>query len=109
MKRGLTIAFLLVWPALGLILGSGAAAVLTGAQRQEVHEEIMRELSQLRSSLAVTDPELKAAVDATDTWIESNQAGYNAALPEPFRSAASTKQKAGLFMWVASKRFGILP
>lgn len=57
---------------------------------------------------AVTKPELRAAVDAIDDWIEANTASFNAALPQPFRTAATTPQKTFLFCYVAMRRAGRL-
>lgn len=57
---------------------------------------------------AVLKTELRAAIDATDQWIEDNQAAYNVALPQPFRGAASTTQKTFLFCYVAMRRAGRL-
>ncbi len=48
--------------------------------------------------------ELHDAIVATDEWIEANQASYNAALPEPFRSGATLVQKTLLFCVVAVMR-----
>lgn len=72
----------------------------------------------LRSSLGspsgVTKADVRAAVDATDVWIESAQAaaapstGFNSALPQPFRGAASSDQKTLLFCYVAMRRAGLL-
>lgn len=65
-------------------------------------------------NVAVTKAELRAAVDATDDWIESAQGGaapatgYNSALPQPFRGAASPQQKTVLFCVVALRRAGLL-
>lgn len=59
-------------------------------------------------SLAVTKAELRAAIDATDDWIESNQTSYNTALPQPFRGAATLPQKTFLFCYVAMRRAGLL-
>jgi hypothetical protein len=62
----------------------------------------------------VTKAELRAAVDAVDNWIESASGtaapsvGFNAALPQPFRSQATTQQKTMLFCWVAMRRAGLL-
>lgn len=62
----------------------------------------------------VTKADLKAAVDATDDWIELAQGatapptGYNSALPQPFRSAATSQQKAVLFAIVLMRRAGLL-
>jgi len=51
--------------------------------------------------------DLRAAVDATDAWIDDNAASYNSALPQPFRGAASEGQKTLLFCAVAAMRVGI--
>lgn len=59
-------------------------------------------------SIGVTKTELKAALDATDDWIESNQASFNSALPQPFRGSATTPQKTFLFCYVAMRRAGLL-
>jgi hypothetical protein len=62
----------------------------------------------------VSKTELRAAVDAIDNWIESAQGasppsvGFNAALPQPFRSQATVAQKTLLFCWVAMRRAGVL-
>lgn len=56
----------------------------------------------------ITKPDLKAAVDATDDWIEANSASFNAALPQPFRGAASSPQKTFLLCYVAMRRAGLL-
>jgi hypothetical protein len=56
----------------------------------------------------VTKPELRAAVDATDDWIEANQTSFNQALPQPFRGSASLIQKTMLFAYVAFRRAGLL-
>lgn len=57
---------------------------------------------------AFTKADLQAAVDATDTWIDSNQAAFNTALPVAFRTNASLTQKTLLFCYVAMRRAGIL-
>ena len=49
----------------------------------------------------ITKPDLKAAVDATDDWIEANSTSFNTALPQPFRSNASAPQKTFLLCYVA--------
>lgn len=62
----------------------------------------------------VTKADVRAAIDATDAWIESAQGaaapatGYNSALPQPFRGAASLDQKTLLYCYVAMRRAGLL-
>lgn len=51
---------------------------------------------------------LNAAVNATDQWIEDNQAAFNAALPTAFRNNSSLTQKTILFCFVAMRRAGRL-
>lgn len=58
------------------------------------------------SGIEKTD--LRAAVDATDAWIEANKAAFNAALPQPFRSAADLPSKTLVFCFVAMRRAGLL-
>jgi hypothetical protein len=50
---------------------------------------------------------MRAAVDATDDWIEANQASFNSALPLPARTALTSKQKVRLFLSVAQMRFNV--
>lgn len=59
-------------------------------------------------SCSFSKGDLRAAVDATDTWIDSNQASFNSALPAAFRTNASLAQKTLLFCYVAMRRAGIL-
>lgn len=56
----------------------------------------------------VTKPQLRAAVDSIDDWIDANQTSFNNALPVPFRTSASLPQKTFLFCYVAMRRAGLL-
>ena len=80
-------------------------AALDSTARQAVRDAIMRS----RNIGAVTKVDLRAAIDATDAWIDANAAAFNTALPEPFKSAANAQEKTLLFCFVALKRAGILP
>lgn len=79
-------------------------ATLDEADRQRVWRGLMRYLLFGWSGLKA---DLRAAVDATDNWIEGNQGSYNVALPQPFRGAANDVQKTILFCAVALARVGI--
>lgn len=84
-------------------------ALLTEAQRQAVTNVFMRDRSEKRDVLpGVKKTDLRAAIDATDQWIEDNQASYNSALPAVVRTNLSLAQKTLLFCYVAMKRGGIL-
>ncbi len=81
-------------------------AVLTAAKRRALWREFMDEASAERDPLPLTKAQLRAAVDAVDTWIDDNAASFNAALPAAARSALTARQKARLFFIVAEERFG---
>jgi hypothetical protein len=53
--------------------------------------------------------QLDAAANATDAWIEANQASFNAALPaSPGFRSASLAQKTLLFTAISQARAGLL-
>ena len=80
-------------------------AELSTEDRQRVWRGLMRYWSSLRETLAdISKSDLLAAVGATDTWIENNQASYNTALPATFRTNATLAQKTLLFCIVAAMR-----
>lgn len=75
-------------------------AVLGDSERFEVWAQVMRELPMP----GVTKPELRAAVNALDTWLNNNNAA-NAALPQPARGALTVEQKAALLSYVIARRY----
>jgi hypothetical protein len=87
-------------------------ALLDDTNRIRTWAQFLR--SSLGSPTGVTKADVRAAVDATDAWIESASAaaapstGYNSSLPQPFRGAASPEQKTLLFCYVAMRRAGLL-
>lgn len=82
-------------------------AVLSDAHRQSLRDEAMRISSDLNVPLAVVKSALRAAVDATDDWIDDNAASFNSALPTAARNNLTAKQKTQLFMIVARKRLEV--
>lgn len=80
--------------------------VLDAANRTLVGNHLMRVVNATLD--LVTKPDLRAAVDATDQWIEDNQAAFNAALPVTFRTNATLTQKTLLFCLVGMRRAGLL-
>jgi SLT domain-containing protein len=80
-------------------------AVLSTTDRARIHRGLMRYLSNLREAIpALTKADIRAAIDAADSWIDSNQSSYNTALPTAFRTNATTAQKTFLFCAVAAMR-----
>lgn len=94
-------------PAIPETRGVVGLAVLDAINRLRAWAQAMRDWPAALGMPAVTKTELKAAVDATDDWIDSNQAAFNTALPQPFRGAATTAQKTFLFCY-AMRRAGRL-
>lgn len=80
-------------------------AVLDSTNRTRCGNQLMRDG---RCPGAVKKGDLRAAIDATDDWIEANGAAYNLALPLAFRTNATLQQKVLLFCYVAMRRAGLL-
>lgn len=80
-------------------------AVLPDVDRNRIWRWFMR---QNLEGLGVTKADLRAAVDAADSWCENNTTSFNTALPQPFRSAATPTQKTLLLCYVAMRRAGKL-
>jgi hypothetical protein len=81
-------------------------AVLDATNRARVAYQWMRD--NVTALGAVTKTDLRAAVDATDQWIEDNQAAFNTALPLAARNGLTLAQKTLLFCYVAMRRAGKL-
>ncbi len=79
-------------------------AVLSEADRVDAWSRWMQDNE---DDTSFTKDELRDAVNATDDWIQANQANYVAALPSPFRTQSNLKQKLMLFTYVTGKRFGV--
>ena len=87
-------------------------ATLPDSDRQLITTGLMRFWSQLFELISdLSKSELKSAIDATDQWIDDNQASYNAALPVLPRNNLTMAQKTLIFCVVAafrvSKQFAI--
>jgi len=78
-------------------------AVLVDADRALVLTQWMR---QNREDCGVTKADVRAAVDALDTFLDTNATAINTAIPQPARGALTSAQKARLLSLVALRRFG---
>lgn len=78
-------------------------AVLPDNDRADVWADFMRKISDARESCAVNKTDLRAAVDALDSFLETNAAAINGAIPRANLTAA---QKARILAYVALKRWG---
>jgi hypothetical protein len=81
-------------------------AVLDETNRARVCAQVMRE-AELGTLTGMTKADLRAAVDAVDSWIDTNASSYNSALPQPARGALTLQQKTLLLCWVAMRRAGL--
>lgn len=79
-------------------------AVLDSTQRGAVRQEFMARISLTRTGLALTKPQLAAAIAAIDDWVEANFSSFNSALPVAARTNLSLMQKLLLLIYVATKR-----
>jgi len=82
-------------------------ATLPTEDRVKVFAGLLRYWSNSREAIALTKVEFQAAVDATDDWIEGNQASFNSALPLAARNNLSVTQKTLLFCAVAMARVSV--
>ncbi len=82
-------------------------ANLSDAVRVQIWRGLMRYFSRLREPLALNKVELRAAIDATDEWIDSNRSAYNSELPAAAQSGLSATQKTLLFCVVALARTSV--
>lgn len=81
--------------------------VLPNNDRLALWGNIMRLASDRRDALALTKPDLLAAVQAADDWANANAASFNAAIPLPARTALTGRQKAELLMCVIRRRWEV--
>ena len=78
---------------------------LSTEDRQRVTTGLMRYWSRLFEPVSgISKYDLLAAVGAMDDWIEAEQGAINTALPNPFKTNATTAQKTLLFCAVALAR-----
>jgi hypothetical protein len=79
-------------------------AVLSNEQRRAVWAEWMRVNDQ---PVSITKAELRAAFDALDSFLETNAAAINNAIPQPARGALTVRQKAWVLARVIEQRFKV--
>ncbi len=80
-------------------------AVLTEGDRRAIWARFMRDASSRRDTIALLKPDLRAAVNAADDWVDANAASFNAALPEPAKTSLTAKQKSELLVFIVRRRW----
>lgn len=83
-------------------------AALTTEEREAARSGLVGRLGDEGWTTDLLKADFRAAVAATDDWIDANAASFNAALPQPARNTLTAREKALLFMLVADRRFGVL-
>ena len=85
-------------------------AELTTQERFEVWAEWMVDISITRDSVPnLLKTDLRAAVDALDTWVNDNAVSANNALPTAAKDNLTDAQKAKLLSFVVFKRYVVIP
>ncbi len=82
-------------------------AVLSDADRFAIWAQYMSDSGAVRDPLPLSKVDLRAAVNAIDVWVDSNLTAFNTAIPQPARSALTTKQKANLLLYVVRRRWDV--
>lgn len=82
---------------------------LTQDQKDRIFRYVQRRWSRARVPCGFTKPDLRAAIDDVDAWLDSNTTEYNQALSQPFRGAASIEQKGLLLVYVTMILAGLTP
>ena len=81
-------------------------AILSDNFREQISVTIQSEISSNRVSVgSMTSSDIRAAVNATDDWQDSNAVSYNTALPSAAQSDLSPALKSRLFHLVAKIRW----
>ena len=78
-------------------------AVLPDVDRALISAQWMRANTE---DCGITKVDLRAAVDALDSFLDTNAAAINSAIPQPARGSLTTAQKARLLALVTLRRFG---
>lgn len=81
-------------------------AVLSDTDRADIWAAFMRQLSSEGNVMAgISKADLRAAVDALDTFFSTNASAINSAIPQPARGALTATQKARLLVFVVQRRY----
>lgn len=80
-------------------------ALLSNGARQLAQTAFVQELMEMHETIGVTKADLAAAVAGLDSYLDTNAAAINQAIPQPARGALTVKQKARLLMYVIRQRY----
>lgn len=80
-------------------------ANLADNDRLGIWHDLMSACSRDRETVALSKADVRAAVDAADSWASSNAAAFNSALPVAARNNLTAGQKARLLAAVILRRY----
>lgn len=79
-------------------------AAIPDTDRAEVWRDVMK---QTQGAVSCLKDDVRAAVDATDAWLDENWSSFNQSLPDAYRTTANRKQKARMLLAVIERRFKV--
>ena len=82
-------------------------AVLPDSDRANIWAQFMQVLSNDHDPLGLSKPDLRAAVNAIDDWVNTNAAVFNLAIPQPARTVLTARQKARILALVVLRRYEV--
>ena len=80
-------------------------AVLPDADRQKIWRGLMRYWSRINEPTPFLKTDLLVAIGDLDDWVDANAISINNALPNPFKTSATTEQKAVLLSAIIAMRY----
>lgn len=84
-------------------------AVLTDAERFGIRKQFAGGLSATRTLFALSKPDIQAAVNAIDNWVDANAVSFNTAIPQPDRGTLTSKQKVQILFYIVARRYEVEP
>lgn len=82
---------------------------LTETDRNAIGKRwIVEALQKAKKTAAIDVPNINAAADAANAWVDLNQANFVASIPEPFASNTTAQEKTLLFAFVILRRAGLI-
>ena len=81
---------------------------LTAEELDDIWARYQRITSRAGINVVTSKADLRTAVESTETWIAANEASYNTALPEPYKTDAGAQEKALMLSLVTSKKYEVI-
>ena len=76
--------------------------------RQVARHWVRKAFKEPRKVANLDADQIKAGLTSIDAWVDANQAGFVAALAEPFKSGTTAQEKTFGLVYVVMKRAGLI-